>query len=361
MATDSIKHVAGIDISVDGTPLDQGFQDNLVRVEVNSEIGASDTSLVRITDPGATRVDSHPFQIGKALEIRIGGIGDRSTRPVFKGRITAMAPEFAGDGCTIAIRAHDDTPKLMANVQHRVFENQSHEEIVSRVASDAGLRRGRVDRGAGERQKRVIQADETDHAFCRRLAHEIGWDFTVTGETFDFTRRTLDGSAVSLTFGEQLLAFAPRVSAIQQVAEVQVTGWDATTKQKIAASARSPELASSIGLSRDQVANGSGGVLRIPDRAVATQAEAQSIAQGALNEIAQGYLVADGAALGDPRLRAGTKITVTGVGRQFSGDYVVSSATHVFRGGKGYETRFTSRGKASQKLVELPPARPRRG
>jgi len=352
MAVAAVDHVAGIDLLVAGAPLDQSFKDRLSRVEVRSEIGGSDTAVVRIADPGATQIDRHPLTIGKELEVRLGGAGDRSTRPVFKGTITTLAPEFEAGGCTIVVRAHDHTPKLMASARHRVFENQSYEEIVPRVASDAGLRRGRVDRGSGDRQLRVIQAGQSDYAFCRDLAAQIGWDFTVTGQTFDFTRRALDGTAVPVAFGEDLLAFTPRVSAIQQVSEVQVTSWDAATKRKITASASAPQLASSIGLSRDQVADG-GGVLRIPDRPVASQGEAMAVAQGSLDEIAQGYLVADGVALGTPALRAGVKVAVSGVGRHFSGEYLCSSVTHVFRGGKGYETRFTSRGRAVQRLGDL--------
>jgi len=353
MTTTATQHVAGVDIVVGGAPIDQSYKNRLARVEVHSEIGGSDVALVRITDPGATRVDSHPLAIGKELEIRFGGIGDRATAPVFKGRITTLAPEFDRTGCTIVIRAHDDTPKLMASARHRVFENQSYEEIVPRVAMDAGLRRGRVDRGSGDRQKRVIQAGQSDYAFCRDLAAQVGWDFTVTGQTFDFTRRSLNGSAVPLALGDVLLSFSPRVSAIQQVSEVQVTGWDPATKRKISASARSAQLASSIGLSRDEVANGGGGVLRIADRPVASQGEAMAVAQGSLDEIAQGYLVAEGVALGTPALRAGVKVAVSGVGRQFSGEYLLSSVTHLFRGGSGYETRFTSRGRATQRLADL--------
>jgi uncharacterized protein involved in type VI secretion and phage assembly len=353
MTVTATDHVAGVDLLIGGAPIDQTFKDRLARVEVHSEIGGSDTAVVRITDPGAARIDTHPLTIGKELEVRLGGTGDRQTRSVFKGTITTLAPEFDQSGCTIAIRAHDHTPKLMANAHHRVFENQSFEEIVPRVASDAGLRQGRVDRGSGDRQTRVIQAGQSDYAFCRDLAAQVGWDFTVTGDAFDFTRRALGGTAVAMAYGRDLISFSPRASAIQQVAEVQVTSWDAATKRKITASASAPQLASSIGLSREDVANGDGGVLRIPDRPVASQGEAMAVAQGSLDEIAQGYLVADGVAHGIPALRAGVKVAVSGVGRHFSGEYLCSSVTHVFRGGKGYETRFTSRGRAVQRLGDL--------
>jgi uncharacterized protein involved in type VI secretion and phage assembly len=352
MAQQSAQHVAGIDILVDGAPLDQEYKDHLSRAEVHSEIGASDSALLRITDPGATQVDSNPLELDKTVEIKLGALGDATTTSVFKGAITSVAPEFHDGGCTITIRAHDGTPKLTANVHHRVFDNQSYDEVVSRVASDAGLRRGRVDRVAAK-QKRIIQAGLSDYAFCKALADEIGWDFTVRGDVFDFTKRAPGSDNVSVAFGDELLSFSPRVSTMQQVSEVQVTGWDPQTKQKISASARSASLASSIGLSRDKVANGSSGVLRIADHPVTSRDEAMAIAQGSLDAIAQGYLVADGLALGNPKMRAGVTLTVSKVGRQFSGGYLLSSVTHVFRGGKGYETRFTSRGRAAQKLVEV--------
>jgi len=70
---------------------------------------------------------------------------------------------------------------------------------------------------------------------------------------------------------------------------------------------------------------------------------------------------ADGTSQGDARLRAGTSVTIEGVGRRFGGTFVLSSTTHVFRGSQGYRTHFTVSGRTPRSLLDLmAPADPRR-
>jgi uncharacterized protein involved in type VI secretion and phage assembly len=73
---------------------------------------------------------------------------------------------------------------------------------------------------------------------------------------------------------------------------------------------------------------------------VKSGSEARSLAQALLDKLANGYIAAEGVTDGDPSIRAGVKVQVTGVGNQFSGTYRVATATHVLRGGGTYETHF---------------------
>jgi uncharacterized protein involved in type VI secretion and phage assembly len=150
------------------------------------------------------------------------------------------------------------------------------------------------------------------------------------------------------------------VTAIQQVKEIEVSGWDPATKRRVAASATAPQLDSHIGLDRDRVADGlGGGKLSVPDHIVASTDEASSLAQSTLDRVANAWLEAEGWADGNPKVRAGARVGIVGVGSRFGGDYLVSSATHIVRGGHGYETRFEVSGRARRSLVDLltPPRR----
>jgi uncharacterized protein involved in type VI secretion and phage assembly len=75
---------------------------------------------------------------------------------------------------------------------------------------------------------------------------------------------------------------------------------------------------------------------------VKSQAEGEAVAQALLDRLANAYVAAEGICDGDPRIKAGAVVNVSGVGEKFSGTYRVASATHVLRGGSTYETRFAN-------------------
>jgi len=66
------------------------------------------------------------------------------------------------------------------------------------------------------------------------------------------------------------------------------------------------------------------------------------VAQALLDKLANAYVAAEGVTDGNPQIKAGAKVTVSGVGDTFSSTYRVASATHVLRGGGTYETRFAN-------------------
>jgi uncharacterized protein involved in type VI secretion and phage assembly len=65
------------------------------------------------------------------------------------------------------------------------------------------------------------------------------------------------------------------------------------------------------------------------------------------------WLEAEGVAKGDPQLKAGSLVEIVGVGKRFGGQYLITGATHVVRGGTGYETRFRISGRARRSLLDL--------
>ena len=84
------------------------------------------------------------------------------------------------------------------------------------------------------------------------------------------------------------------------------------------------------------------------------------MAEGALNRNANAFLEADGVAKGSPKLRAGATVKIEGVG-DFSGEYVLSSTVHLFRGGAQYVTRFEITGDRSRSFAHLVGSQPAGG
>jgi len=69
------------------------------------------------------------------------------------------------------------------------------------------------------------------------------------------------------------------------------------------------------------------------------QAEAQALVDAEFMQRARRFAVAHGVAEGNPNLRVGSWLTLTGLGPRFSNDYYTTMAVHRF---DGYETEFTA-------------------
>ncbi len=83
------------------------------------------------------------------------------------------------------------------------------------------------------------------------------------------------------------------------------------------------------------------------DHPVFSQAEADQMATGRLNEMALTYISGEGMSIGRTDLRTGAVIALEGLGERFSGRYYVIAATHTYVPNRGYRTAFTVRRNAT--------------
>jgi uncharacterized protein involved in type VI secretion and phage assembly len=99
----------------------------------------------------------------------------------------------------------------------------------------------------------------------------------------------------------------------------------------------------------------------ITDHPVDTQGVAENLAQATLDDLAASFVHATGRCNGDPKLRAGGQIKVTGVGNRFKGTYYLTAVEHRVSAADGHITSFTACSRApdaiSTMLVE-PDERP---
>ena len=75
------------------------------------------------------------------------------------------------------------------------------------------------------------------------------------------------------------------------------------------------------------------------------QAEADQIAKAQFNAVADGFITAEGTAIGNPDLAAGSVVELTKLGKRFSGFYYIAAASHVVKR-EGYITHLTLRRNA---------------
>jgi len=345
--------VAGVEIRVAGQAIDPLLATDLLEVRLESHLLLADTVSIRIADPLMEHIDSAPFDIGADLQVLLAAPAATSLATLFDGQITTFEPEFNEDEVILGVRGYDRSHLMNRTRRTETYQQMAYSDIARQVAGAAGLETGTID-DAGGTIEFVQQSDETDWAFLWRLARAIGFEVTVAGHKLNFRKPQQQDPAVSLTWGATLLSFRPRVSAVQQVSSVTVRGWDPVATQALVGQAGTPELTSSIGLERSQVVGAfDGGTVNVCDYPIGTQTEAEAVANGIAERLANAYVEAEGVAIGDARLSAGATVDIGGVGDRFSGKYTLTEAIHVFRARSGYHTQLRVSGQASRGLVDL--------
>jgi uncharacterized protein involved in type VI secretion and phage assembly len=353
MAAASEKHVASLSVSIGGSELAPELRNALLEVKVKDSVSVPSSAFVRINDPGLKHVDDGVFTIGKELEVKTGGMADSSKTSIFKGEIVAFEPEFAKSGCVIALRAYDKSHRLQRARKVRTFQDVTATDIVKRITQEAGLT-GSAD-PTNARFKFFLQSDESDRDLIRRFEREYNFQFFFEDGSYKFRSVTATGGVVlSLKYGESMMSFRPRISSAQQVNQVEVRGWDPQQKKEIVSTATNGSTVSRPGLQRSTLATafGSHSIL-VADRVMETSSEAQKVARSSLDRRAEAFVEAEGMCLGNPKLRAGKKVKIEGVGTKLSGEYVLTSVTHSYRGGKGYYTSFEITGRSARGLLDL--------
>jgi phage protein D len=345
--TTAERHVALYTILVDNDPIDERLATRVREVRILSYLRLPDVCTFTVTfakeSNGTSQpIDQHPFAIGSHLEIKLGAREELTTTTLFKGDVVSLDADFGPGSVELLVRGFDRSHVLQRSRNVRTFQNQTASDIVEKIAREAGF--DCQSDSSGDPYEFVQQNNETDWEFIWRLAERIGFEFVVeTNGTAHFRRQTSADNPVELEWPAKLWSFSPRVTAIQQVKEVTLAAHDPKTNEAIDASAASPNQLARIGIDRETVSKAfDGATVHIATEAVQSNAEGQAVAQALLDKLANAYVAAEGVCDGDPRIRAGATLNVSGVGQKFGGAYRVAAATHVLRGGGTYETRFAT-------------------
>jgi phage protein D len=339
------KHVSLYSILVDGNEIEESLIHRIREVRVLNYLRLPDMCTFSASFPKGKEgqgepIDEHPFEIGRKLEIKLGAREDLTTSTLFKGEILTLEPHFGAGSVELVVRGFDRSHILQRSRRSVAYTNMTASDIVSMILKKAGFD-AQCD-PSGDPYEHMYQHNETDWDFIWRLAEKIGFEFFVEDRTANFRAPVAD-PPVELEWPKTLRSFNPRVTAIQQVAEVTLLAWDPDTKKEIKVTVADPKQIAKIGIDRESIKKAfDGDTIQVATEPVHSEAEARQLAQALLDKLANGYIAAEGVCDGDPKIKPGTAIQVKGLGQKFSGTYRVAAATHVLRGGATYETRFAN-------------------
>ncbi|MGK3202072.1 VgrG-related protein [Amycolatopsis sp. MEPSY49] len=356
-------------IEVEGTALPDDVKVMLSYAYVDDSRNLPDTFVLRFRDPGSVVLDKGKFKVGAKVELKVQTSDPEAPQDLLSGEVTAVAIDLDSHGTFTEVRGYDHAHRLFRGRRVTAYPNMTIADVVRKVAQRAKLPVGKIDNvtGFGGRPHTQLGQDNvSDWEFLSRLADAVGAQIAVREGKLNFELPEKPAGAPSTTTKATadplvleahgtLVSLRASVTAAEQVPEVRVTGWDYETKQGISATAV-PKNAGTDVPGVDPVAL-AGKFASPPFLDAASprrvQAEAEATAKALADRFGGACTELDGVAKGNPKLRAGTAVTLTGVGRPFSGKYTLTSTRHLFNAEVGYTTEFTVSGRQERSLYGL--------
>ena len=344
--------VAAMAVKVDGTDLDDKAYSDLVDVTVQDDLGKLSMFTLRFWtwDPRQHRlswVDSDVFDLGAAVEIRMGYAGALET--VIDAEVTSLELELTEEDMPVfVVQGCDRRHRLTRGTSTRVYSSMKDSDIAAQIARSQGLVPDVVDSGTVHAS--VLQHAQTDLAFLMERATAIGYEVGVEGKTLHFRpQQNTAKAAISLSTTEDLVRFQSRLTSRWQAGQVVVRAWDPSTKQAIVANASSSGVGSmggTVGPAEVDAAFGQS-TDECVDVPVASQQEADQLAQSRMGSMALDYVQGEGQCFGRTDLKAGVTADLQGLGQRFSGLYYVVSVAHTYSAEQGYRSTFSVKRNAS--------------
>jgi len=344
-------------ITIDGTDVSDEIIDVLRELVVDTSLSLPAMFTIFLHDDSLAWIDSPRFEIGNEVKIKADTAlaGDSQRGLLIEGEITSIEPDFSSEGQTsVLVRGYTKAHRLHHGKKTRTFLGHSDSDIVRKIAGEVGLS-PEVDETRVVYDY-VLQNNQTNMAFLQVRARRNGYQVYAADGTLYFKKgdaRQDDGPEIKL--GETLRYFRPRMASMHQADTIMVTGWDPKAKQVISSQTAPNSRMNQGGMRQPggQVATVFGAAEAVlVDQPVFTVDEANALAQGLANDLSGQFIQAEGRCEGDPRIKAGHTITIKGIGDRFSGQYFVTSASHIFND-QGYETEFTINGRQPNTVSHL--------
>ncbi|KWX22813.1 VgrG-related protein [Mycolicibacterium wolinskyi] len=352
-------------IEFDGTALPDDISPLLTSAYVDSSLRLPDAFMLRFRDPNRIVIEKSKVKMGTKVKITISSTQTETPEKLIEAEVTSLEAEVGGPGSFTVIRGYDPA--------HRLFRGRHTKSYTQTTASDAVTQisqRTKIAAGEIESSKTVFdhlgQFGQTDWEFLDSMARRIGYELTVRDNKLSFRPREEANRAPSqdahdtdplvLRLGTDLLRFRSVITAAEQVAEVEVRGWDVAQKRKIVstvpAGTKSVELPS---MKPADVAKPFGDPRYVAsDVAYRTQSEADTAAAALTEEIGSSFAEIDAVARGNPKLRANVGIKIDNAGQPFDGKYTITSARHRYDPANGgYTTAFSVTGRQERSLYGL--------
>ena len=351
-------------VAVGGSPLPADVAVLLVQGTVDDSRILPDLFELRFRDSGNAVLGKAGITIGSPVTLSVASNENNTPAPLLAGEVTALEKEFDGTGTFTVVRGLDKSHRLTRGRRVASYRQMTVSDVVRKVARTAGLDVGQIDQTTAVHQQ-ISQGNLTDWAFLKQLAADVGAGIAIVVGKLEFRRPKRAGAAPSTTtsatddamvleLGRNVLRMRAVVTSAEQVPDVQVRGWDASAKRAVVGRAAAKTVSAEIGAKPDELAAAFGAQpLVATDSPYIGQGEVDDAATALAEQVAGGFAELEVVMRGNPKVRAGTAVTLAGAGAPFEGKYTVTASRHVFDPDTGYLTWVTVSGGQDRTLLGL--------
>jgi uncharacterized protein involved in type VI secretion and phage assembly len=362
----AVQQTAGrFRIELAGTRLAEDIANLLTTAVVDHDVNQPDMFVLAFHDPERAVLVKTGATIGTAITITAFSDLDSNGTELLRGEITALEFKHDASGSNTVVRGYDQSHRLCRGQSTEAYQNVTYADIAQKVAKRAGLDVGQID-STTPVYPYVAQGNTTDCAFLKGLAGEVGYEVVVVNDKLHFRAPVASSKGPAagnlrstqlseqLVFGSNVLRLRALVSAAEQVVETEVRGWDPSVKKALTSTAKASTTSADIGIAPSTVAQAFGTPKLVGSGVpYATTAEVDGAAKAMAEHTAGSFATLEGVARGNPKLRAGSAVTLSLVGDPFDGKYVLSATRHKYDPHDGYTTAFTVSGRNQHSLLAL--------
>jgi phage protein D len=362
------EYAVGMTVLVDGAELDPALVAHIEQLVVDDDLQRPGMFALTMFDPTQDIVRRTGMRAGAEIEVSIAVSGVADAGPLLKGDVVSVECDYDEIGSRVVVRGYAASHRLQRGRRTRTFQDVTDSDMVRQIVDEAGIELGEIE-DTKEVHRHVTQPNQTDWDFLVTRAHRLGLDLTVAGGSLRFGSRPASSGAPPeadadsdpagldprhLVYGYNLKAFHGRMSAAQQVARVEIRGWDQDRKEPVVAAVAAGTRAAGLAVGDPSTfahAFGDRTFVEV-STPIGSEREAEDAAAALAERIGSAFAEAEGTAVGSTALRAGVAVRVSRVTEDFNGAYVLSQTRHVVDR-TGYRTHFTISGRQDRSLLGL--------
>jgi uncharacterized protein involved in type VI secretion and phage assembly len=349
-------------IEVAGTALASDLVATMIAGYVDHRSNVPDMFILDFTDSDNTLLSKASIKVGTAMRLSVQQTGPASPVLLLSGEVTTLEKEVGAGGVHTVIRGFDHSHRLFRGKRVVAYVDSTAGDIVKTVASRAGLKNGQI-ASDGPVFSHVSQDGVNDWDFLSRLAGQAGASLAVVEGAVNFGPPTdastaPNGAAGSganpliLQQGKNLLYLKATVTSADQVPDVELRGWSVENKQELISIAPSATTSADLPTVKpsDLATHFNSPRYVAQGMAFEQQSQYDAAAKALASSLAGAFAELEGTIRGNPTIRPGAAVTLTGLGAPFEGRYTVTSSHHDFSSHSGYVTDFTVSSKSDRSL-----------
>ncbi|MGH2478239.1 MAG: phage baseplate assembly protein V, partial [Ktedonobacteraceae bacterium] len=274
---------------------------------------------------------------GTALRVMIAG----RPEPLFVGQVTAIEQCYTPDhGREIRVRGYDLLHQLRKRQTVHAHVQVTTRDLARELVADLGLTVEAVE--PGPLWSQLIQHRQSDFDLLQESAEKCGLYLAVRENVLHLLTLRGTGEAVPLVLGETLLEARIEINADTLYRSVTAAGWNSARMEIHKSQVSQARVAGPMIPELVPARVGGNGKHELVNEGILNDAHATGIAQAELDLRAAREVTLWGVADGDPRLRPGTPVEVTGVAAAIAGRYILSTITHSIDARHGFLSEISS-------------------